>query len=550
MIVTFDAETWGPPGFEFQQKHPEWKNLFIGWYDGKEFLYDVEPLFCWGSADILVGANAKYDLRCLKQQRNCSWEGPIRDVQVQAHLLHEELSSYHLEDLAKLYGYSHPNYKKLVNFKAKKEPYYYEDIPTLTLYNCHDLLAPRHIFDKQVPQIAQRGLQPLVHLMGDFIKELADVETKGLQIDTEFLEEKGEQLREQKAQILQQLPDLTEDFNWDSPAQVGDWLHKQKVNLPKTASGQYQTTTSVLEKIEHPVAKLVVELREANKQLGTYVEGFLATLIDGKYYPDYKLTSTVTGRLSEKFIQVMPRKETSDFKRCVVSKFPGGVLLGVDWSQLEARLMAEMCWFLTGKHQFADDLESGKDIHAETLARFPFLPDRTRAKNANFSVIFGGKGYTLCQDYGFTKEQADEFLKDLTVVRYPEFQEYFKYMEESCWNKGYVTNPYTKRRRHTTNYNQAYNAPIQGLGTDFNKIMLTKCNQALVGFQSEAIGEVHDEVLFDIYPGELPTAQKVVMSVYENLSGYFYDYFGVELKMKYGFEMKVGKNLFDMVKVS
>src|SRR3990172_6605746 len=97
MIITFDAETWGPPGFEFQQKHSDWKNLFIGWWDGREFTYDNDPRFCFGNEDILVGANSKYDLRCLKQQRNCSWEGPIRDVQVQAHLLHEELSSYRLE---------------------------------------------------------------------------------------------------------------------------------------------------------------------------------------------------------------------------------------------------------------------------------------------------------------------------------------------------------------------------------------------------------------------------------------------------------------------
>jgi len=549
--IIYDAETTGG----FCQHHPDFKNLFFGWMKENGLLYQglVSPKF--DEHYTTPAHNEKYDRKCFRQQFGYELPTIPWDTQVALHLIREDLSSYKLEYLSQICGYDYPNYKKLVDFDDPS--YADEDVRgVLKLYNNHDLRATKLLQTVAAPILKRQGKWPLFTMVMEFLKVLAEVEWQGIQIDESVLESFGTEWKQKRDDTLGRIEaagfhcDIDEKQGYSSKSLL-DYFKRQKVKLPTTAKGNPSAAAANLEKIDHPVAKLILELREANKQYGTYYLGFKKNLVGGQYYPNYGLTATVSGRLGEHFIQVMPRAATSDFKRCIRSKFTDGQLLAVDWSQLELRIIADVVAAVTGNTQLADDLLGGLDIHDGTLKKFPFLPDRTKAKNGNFSVFFGGKGWTLQHLYGFTKQQAEEFRNDLLNVRYPSVKEWHLITEKQTLLNGKVK-MLTGRERHTDSFTEAYNGQIQGVGSDFNKIMMIKCYNALKkgGFESHPIADIHDEIVFDCPKKELDTVKKLLYTEYSKLNEYFFEYFKYELRMKYEGELKVGPNLLQMEKIA
>lgn len=558
--IIYDVETVGG----FNQHHPNFKNLFFGWLnsrDGRIVQHLKPPPFNIpiSGADPLdtngwtkytaVGKNEKYDRKCFRKQ--FGYELPLQpyDTEVAVHLINETLAEYSLEQLAVYFGYEFPNYKQLVDFK---DPSYADDESrgVLELYNRHDLYATKLLKDKTWPILQQQGKDKIFKLMMDFLKVLAEVEWQGVKVDLQELGRQEEQIAEKLAICHVKLGAIAA-IEWDSPKQVRELLLSQGYKLPKTLLGNPTVNEAALTKLapKCEAARILLEFRGLRKQLGTYCTGFRKALIDDMYYPNYRLAGTVSGRLSESFIQVMPRRETSEFKRIIVSKFQGGKLLAVDWAQLELRIIADVVAATTGDTKLADDLKV-RDIHAETLARFKTLPDRTRAKNVNFSVFYGGKGYTLTNSYGLTKNEAMAIRQDLLFDRYPAVGKWHLETEKQILLYGKV-NAITGRTRHTSDFNEAYNSQIQGPGTDFNKIMMIKCYTRLKkeGYASHPVLDVHDEIVFDCKPEEYKEIQSSLMEEYSKLPGYFYDYFKYELKLDYEGELKVGNNLYDMEKV-
>jgi DNA polymerase-1 len=550
MDIIYDAETAGG----FNQHHPDFRSLFFGWMDNTtgQITQDLHAHPKFQVSDIAVGHNEKYDRKCFRQQRGYELLALPFDTKVAFHLIREDLSSYKLEWLSQLCGYPFPNYKQLIDFD---DPEYVND-SDIWLYNRHDLCATKRLRDVAAPILHRQGKWRIFQMLMEFLKVLAEVEWKGIQVDEEYLDTFGSEWKAKREEALRSIE--AAGFHCDPEEKQGysskellAYFKRQKVKLPKTVKGNPSAAAANLEKIDHPVAKLILELREANKQYGTYYLGFKKTLVGGRYYPDYDLTATVSGRLGERFIQVMPRANTSGFKKCIRSKWSDGLLFAIDWSQLELRIIADVVAAVTGNAELANDLLGGLDIHAETLARFPFLPDRTRAKNANFSVFFGGKGWTLCHDYGFTKEQAEEFRYDLLDVRYQSVKAWHLETEKQTIMNGKVR-MLTGRERHTDKFTEGYNGQIQGVGSDFNKIMTIKCYKRLdkEGLETHPIADVHDENIFDTpSKKEFDKARELCLNEYSRLNEYFYEYFGYELKMKYEGEMKVGKNLLEMEKV-
>ena len=550
MEIELDCET-----IKVDHHSPEFKVLFNGFYNPKDnFLYQGPCDVTIASDELVtfIGHNIKFDLKCLLKQ-GYSLSDKFYDTQIAVHILREDLDShgYKLENLAKLL-YQYPNYKKMIDFEREE---YWNDIGWLKLYNKHDLIFTKQLKDLTEPRLKQTGKWPLFQMMMEYVKHLTIFEMKGIKIDIEELDRQGAIWTAKRNKTLEELRNYSSKLDWDSDTSksVKEYFHKY-FKVPLTEKKNIKLNELVLKDLvenqESKEAELVLILRACTKQIGTYNEGFRSRLYEGYYYPDYSLIATLTGRLSEHFIQVMPRKETSEFKKCIISKFPGGYLLSNDWSRLEALLQAELVWIVTGKHKLADDLISGYDIHDATLKRFKFLPDRTRAKNANFSTIFGGRGYTLVQDYGFTWPQAKEFVHDLTVIRYPELSELFGIIGARIIGEKYVEHPYTHRGRHTDNYNEGLNAPIQGIGTDYNKIMTIVLSEKLQGYQSHVCLDCHDDLTIDTHPDEKNEVIHIVKKTYDNFAEHFYRFFGIELKVKYNAEHKIGRNLYDMEKIA
>jgi len=457
-------------------------------------------------------------------------------------------------DLAELWGYPFPNWKHLIDFKTA----YWEDILTLQWYNRHDLASTKWIDDRTQPWIEKLGLRPLQNLMSDFIRVMTEMEAEGMQVDMEahaaFIKGHQETLDAKKVELK-----AYADIDWQSNPQVGEYYALQGIQLPRTGKDRDQVDKKALLKLEHPSAKILLDYRAAAKQSQTYGTGFLGVLVDGVYYPDYKLAGSsdgeskapVTGRMSEKFIQIMPRGGTSEFKKCIISKFPEGILISCDWMQLEIALNAEIAYHVTGIRNLMDDLLSGADLHTETLKRFPVLPNRTRAKNVNFSVFFGGRGYTLTHEYGLSSQQAIEIRHDLLDVRYPEMGGYFDSCERQLLRQGFVVCPYTGKRRFTSSVTEAYNDKIQHLGTVFNKIMMVKTWDVLerAGFRARPIAEIHDDITYDCPKEEYEELVPILKHEYSQISTYFKEYFGRNLVYPFKADMKAGPNLFEQKKV-
>lgn len=545
--LILDLETKGTAPFQFQPKHQDFQILFQGIKQGNHVCQNFGSwINQW--PELAVGANIKFDLKGSKKTVEPIIPKYVRDVEVDCHLLRSDLvDKFKLETLAELFRYPWPNWKHFIDFEKTN---YWEDIPLLKWYNKHDLCSTEWIDAKIQPLIKKHGLLSLQRLYSDFILTMVEMEGEGIQVDRSFHEEFTQENKFQLDFIREQLKDFA-DIDWQSPKQVAEYYVKQGIKLPKTGKEKDQVNEQALLKINHPSARVLLDYRATAKQYQTYGEGFQQTLIDWTYYPDYHLTRAKTGRLSEKFIQVMPRSSTSNFKKCIISKYSDGYILAVDWGQQELRINAEMAYYVTGKRNLLDDMLNNYDLHAETLARFPFLLNRTRAKNVNFSVFFGGKGWTLINLYGLTKEQAEVIRTDLLQKRYPEMLVYFDWCERQMLTKGYVTNPFTGKRRFTNSFTEGYNDPIQGMGTVFNKIMMIETWRLLEsqGMRARPIAEIHDEIVFDVPGEELSCVQTYLREAYKAFPEYFYKYFKKELACRYDVEMKVGKNLLEAKKI-
>lgn len=554
--LVFDYETIG-----LRHQAADFKNLFGGWLNGEtgEISYDNDPIFCFDPGDLLIGKNVPFDLKCLiKDKKDHAWIKNLFDVGVAVHLIREDLEEYSLEELVKYFRYPFPNYKYLVDFKSD----YSSDMPTLKWYNRHDLMAPLWIYAKVLPILKRRGLMPLFNMMMELEAALSEIEMNGVQVDLAELDRQRQVVVGQRDKYLLALR-AVDDIDWNSPQQVGDHFTSRRVKLFKTDKGNFSVNEVALQALSdggNTTASHLLTLRGLNKKLGTYIGcrpdctrketepshicgGFEKQLINSRYYPSYNLTSTVTGRFSEHFIQVMPRKDTSEFKKCIISKFEGGELMEIDWSQLELRLIAEA----SADRNMQKELISGIDIHQRTLDQFPWLPNRTKAKNVNFLICYKGGAKKLAREYGFTEEQGQACI-DGFFSRFPGIQQWHDQTDRECLTQGHV-DELTGRRRHTTNLNEAINFKIQPLGHDLNKVAMIVLHQKLKGLKSGLVAEVHDSLIPDIHPTEKEDVKQAVRETYRDFKGEFQKRLDVELKMNYSVDVKIGKNLYDMEKV-
>lgn len=555
--LVFDYETIG-----LRHNDPTFKNLFGGWLDAESgtISYDNDPIFCFDPVDLLIGKNVPFDLKCLiKENKDHRWIKNLFDVGVAVHLIREDLENYSLEELVKYFKYPFPNYKYLVDFKGP----YWEDMETLKWYNRHDLMAPLWIYAKVLPILTRRKLWPLFNMMMDLEKALTEIEMNGVQVDLTELNRQRQVVVGQRNECLLALTSI-EDIDWNSPQQVGEHFSSRRIKLFKTDKGNLSVNEIALQALSdkgNTTAQQLLVLRGLNKKLGTYIGckpdcqrietesshicgGFEKQLIEQKYYPSYNLTSTVTGRFSEHFIQVMPRKDTSEFKKCIISKFEGGELMEIDWSQLELRLIAEA----SGDLNMQDELNSGVDIHDRTLKDYSFIPNRTKAKNCNFLVPYRGQANKLAREYGFTLDQAQQFI-DGYFRRYPGIRDWHDRIDLTCLTNGYIDGK-TGRRRHTTNLNEATNFEIQPFGHDMNKVAMILLHEKMNGLKSGIVAEVHDSLIPDVHPKEKEDVKQAIREMQRDFKGEFQKRLGVELKMNYSVDVKAGKNLYNMEKVS
>jgi len=373
---------------------------------------------------------------------------------------------------------------------------------------------------------------------------LADMEMEGISLDLPFFEEMSKELTKRLGEIEKEVFDMVgKTFNINSTQQLSDVLFKNLGLEPpdkgnKTASGHYSTAAGVLEELsgKHPVVDLVLEQRELSKIKSTYVDA-LPPAVDsnGRVHTSYSQIGAVTGRLSSNNpnLQNIPiRTETG---RRVRNGFIAGkdnVLLSVDYSQIELRIVAHMAQDEGMLAAFRAD----EDIHATTAgAIYGIDPEavtkemRRHAKAINFGLIYGMSAFGLTRSTDLTLSEADRFVKAY-FEKFPGIKGYLDGIKKQAASQGYVetllgrrryfpalqsrTNPQLKNREER----EAINAPIQGTAADIMKIAMLKIPPALkkAKLKAKMLLQVHDELVLECPKNELEKTAKVVQETMAN----------------------------------
>ena len=374
---------------------------------------------------------------------------------------------------------------------------------------------------------------------------LGYMEWQGVKIDTAHLKEYSLELTAQLNEIEKQARELAQDdsINLSSPKQVGILLYeKLKLNpkVKKSAKGNYPTDEETLNELAgtHPIIEKILDYRALKKLLSTYIDN-LPTLIStatGKIHTTFNQTITATGRLSSTNpnLQNIPiRSERGkEIRKAFIPSLPDGFIVSADYSQIELRLMAHM----SGDKDLIDAFNRGMDIHTATAAKVFGVPEsevtkeqRSRAKVANFGIIYGISAFGLSQRLGMSRSDSkaliDEYFKN-----YPQVREYMDNMIAKAREAGYVET-ICHRRRYLPDINSrnavvrgfnernAINAPLQGSAADIIKIAMINVYRRLKmdNFASSMVLQVHDELVFDVVADEKERLEKMVKEEMERV---------------------------------
>jgi len=387
---------------------------------------------------------------------------------------------------------------------------------------------------------------------------LASMEQEGINLDTEMLKEYGMALSKELDDIEKRVREMAEDpsLNVSSPKQLSVILYdKMDLGLGKKGGGRSTDEETLMEIIDkHPIIPAILEYRNLKKLISTYIEPLpaLVSASSGKLHTTYNQALTATGRLSsvKPNLQNIPiRTERGrEIRRAFIPSRPDGVILSADYSQIELRLMAHM----SGDPDFIDAFRQGRDIHSATASKIFGIPEeeltkeqRGRAKTANFGIIYGISSFGLSQRLNIPRAESKKLIEDY-FRSYPKVKEYMTGMTEMAKKDGYVTTLYG-RRRYLPDINSrnqvvrglaernAVNAPIQGSAADIIKVAMIRLWKRLQNenLKSKMVLQVHDELVFDVFPGEEEILSVIVKEEMERV---------IELSVPLTVECQYGRN--------
>lgn len=402
------------------------------------------------------------------------------------------------------------------------------------------------------------------------IAVLTDMERAGVALDVPFFRQMSAQLSQRLVELEQQVYKTAGyPFNLNSTQQLSKVLFETlKLEPPdrrkRTASGHFSTSADVLEEMrgQHPVLDLLLEYRELAKLKSTYLEALPASVNPrtGRVHTSFSQTGSVTGRLasSEPNLQNIPTR--TDLGRQVRKGFvaaEGCMLLSVDYSQIELRLVAVM----SGDEAMLAAFHAGQDIHAATAAAIYNKPIesvskdmRRNAKAINFGLVYGMSAFGLSRYTQLTLGESEEFVKAY-FQQFPGVKRYLDGLRRTAATQGYVETMLGRRRyfpnlKNQSNPNlrnreerEAINAPIQGTAADIMKIAMLRVPPALekAGLRGRLLLQVHDELVLEVPQKELEQTIQLVQQVMEQ---------AYPLSIPLSTEARIGQNWGDLKPVT
>jgi DNA polymerase-1 len=528
----------------------------------KAILEIVRPIF--ENRDILkIGQNIKFDIQVLANY-DIEVRGPLFDTMIAHYLLEPEMR-HNMNLLSETYlSYSPVHIESLIGEKGVNQKNMRSvEVEKLREYAVEDTdvtLQLKEIFE---PRIKAEGLGDLANeIEMPLIRVLAAMERNGVKLNQEDLKAITINLREDIISLEKEIYILAgTEFNISSPKQLGDILFirlKLDDKARTTKTKQFVTNEEILQRLthKHPIIEKVLEYRGLKKLLSTYVEA-LPLLVDertGRIHTSFNQAVASTGRLSSNNpnLQNIPVRDERgrEIRKAFVPE-KGYIFFSADYSQIELRLMAH----LSKDKSMIDDFLSGNDIHAATASKIfgVEINDvtremRSRAKTANFGIIYGISSYGLSERLTIGRKEAKELI-DGYFNSYPGVKVYMDESIKKARELGYVTTMFGRKRylRDIHSRNQvvrgnaernAINAPIQGSAADIIKIAMVRIYERMRSekYLSKMILQVHDELIFEVLTPELEKLKNMVL--YEMSNAVKLD---VPMKVDWG----TGKNWFE-----
>ncbi len=375
---------------------------------------------------------------------------------------------------------------------------------------------------------------------------LARMEMNGIAVDVAFLHRMSAELAEQLHALEEQIFALAgRKFNLNSTAQLSKVLFetlglKPPEGTRRTKSGHYSTSASVLEAMrgQHPVVDLVLEHRELSKIKSTYVDALPQQVNPetGRVHTSFNQTGTVTGRLasSDPNLQNIPvRSEVGKKVRRAFIAPKGKLLLSVDYSQVELRIVAHMA----RDKAMIEAFKEGQDIHAVTASKIYKVPlekvtpqMRRHAKAINFGLLYGMSPFGLTRTTDLTLAEAENFVEEY-FRNFPGVKKFLEETKRKAAEQGYVETLLGRRRyfpelQKPANRNarlraerEAVNAPVQGTAADIMKLAMIAVDKRLAeeGSDAKMLLQVHDELMLEVPEEELAETARLVQDTMENV---------------------------------
>lgn len=485
-----------------------------------QILAQIKPIL-ENNAVEKIGHHLKYDAHVL-ENHGIHLQGWYFDTMLASYVLNSVATRHGMDDVARLYlSHLTTSYEQIAGKGVKQKTFNQIEIETAAHYAAEDAHVTYRLYEVLSAKLQKHP--ELVNILHNIEMPVARVltcmEENGIQLDLKFLDQLGVDFAQTMQDLENQIVELAgENFNVSSPKQVGEILF-DKLGLKggkKTATGQYSTSESVLEKIEHPISSLILDYRGLSKLKSTYTDGLLkqANNDTHRVHTSYHQALTATGRLSstDPNLQNIPiRTEIGRQIRKAFIAPEGRVLLAADYSQIELRLMAHF----SQDDALLDAFNHGQDVHRRTAAEVLGIAledvtsdQRRQAKAVNFGLLYGMSEFGLIRQLGFTREESQNYIKQY-FQRYPGIYEYMQRTRQVALEQGFVET-ILGRRLYTPDIaarnmmirkaaeRAAINAPLQGSAADIIKMAMIEVDKMLPQAQAKMLLQVHDELVFEV----------------------------------------------------
>jgi DNA polymerase-1 len=474
-----------------------------------------------------IGHNVKFDCLVL-ESHGFPVGGVAFDTMIASYCLDPERRSHSLDNLALEFArHRKIPYAGLFPAGAREKDIRSVPLDRLCEYSCEDAdytMRLKKLFEGSLRELGFESLFRDVEMPLCLV--LKRMEQEGVAIDASKLAALSGTVAKDLDRLTAEIHRLAgEEFNINSPKQLQRILF-EKLGLAKarkTKTG-FSTDEEVLSELARgsPIAGSVLEHRQLSKMKGTYIDA-LPRLVNprtGRIHTSFNQTVTATGRLSssEPNLQNIPVR--TELGRAIRSAFVprrGNILMDADYSQIELRIMAH----LSKDAEFVGTFREGGDIHARTAARIYGVDEervtadmRARAKTINFGVIYGMGPRGLSNQLGIGLDEAKRFI-DEYFEKYPGVKGYIDSAiararlsgcAETLLGRKRLLGEIGSENNRTRSFSEriAVNMPIQGTAADMIKLAMIRIDRDIVeeGLGSRMILQVHDELVFEVVPGE------------------------------------------------